>query len=1150
MPRSSRSKSHKQSKHSSREYTDFDEDVKMKERNDNSDGKKNGVSVKDSKDSLASGEKRKLGKDLDGSHANGSVSEEYATPSKRRKDKIHGGSDRWNGDVGEEKSEVVNVDDKKLKSKDLVKVVGESKSKTSRKHDVDSASVVVVEKDGSKSGSGSRSEKRSDKESGRKEGRQIKENKETKDKDRGSERERKIHDSKREVEAVPTQVDNQPSKRGREHNEWPIEEELRNIELEKELEKRMRRREGYSDKDRYQDDVKDDDERILSTKSGHAKDSDDERILSTKSGHAKDSKHKDEVYGDKFREGSNRETRPKEDKCRNDGDPVSKSRDVKYRGENGKGSKHKDDKYREDGEKVRREDKYHEDGNRDVRNKDRKNHDDGDRDSRRRDEKHREGGGRVEKNRDDKHMQDDNRDYRHKEERYREDGDRDHRHKNSRPRDDTDREKRVRDPKHRDVHASRAHSSEVDTKNMKDDMDADLSHGQKNKRSGSPIYDDRVARHKDDKDRRIDNDKDERSMNDAKVDPTPERGRPSSRNDMEITGNHSRHRSSPSNKFYPTRDHHRISKQEETKYRDSVHEERACHNVNSNRYFTSAPGQSDKISSRSLEKITQKDDNFIDDLSVERHRRSDARSSPLVDSSPSSASNGRRHLNRLDVRRNLDVDELGQRSSGSKDAKEYSDKDGKVNHKLVMEVHPDNDLSHVDGDNWSVSSPYVRSGPFSGNHKSLLPLQPLYRTGSDSPLGFGSSEDDRSKSNGRHRRSGDSNMGRPQSNWKNVPNWPSPLTNGGYIPFQHIPPPIFNPAMQQFVPPIFGRPPMQVNHAGMPYHVPDGDRFSGHGHPLWRNQLEESIPPPIHSWETNNAVFGDGSHGYGRLDWDHGRTQLNNQMWESSADLWKGQDSHKIDHSVNRPTDEFWSGPTGQHVENEHSQPDNIQEVATNNIPEIMKASEIPRISVVAKEDDPLIPQVYLSKIDISEDLTQPELYDQCTNMLALDQASVSDEFDCKILFLEAKEGIEADISNGASLFAAIDDSVFEKAMSLYTKHKVPFVSINQEGVSVSSSDQEKGGPDNSGKLVEEAVEEENELLIQKVDMKEDKSDEQISTSEKMDMEVDGGCEIEVKDSSGNKVDNLLVLTNNVSMPELIESGLVNLSRIHDESTH
>ncbi|KAJ9555733.1 hypothetical protein OSB04_010347, partial [Centaurea solstitialis] len=356
-----------------------------------------------------------------------------------------------------------------------------------------------------------------------------------------------------------------------------------------------------------------------------------------------------------------------------------------------------------------------------------------------------------------------------------------------------------------------------------------------------------------------------------------------------------------------------------------------------------------------------------------------------------------------------------------------------------------------------------------------------------------------------------------------------------------MPPPMFNPAMQQFMPPIFGRPPMQINHAGMPYHIPDGDRFSGHGHPLWRNQMEESVPPPLHGWETNNAVFG-------RVDWDHGRAQLNNQMWESSADLWKGQDSHKLDHSANKPTDEIWSGQTGQHVENEDIQLDNIQEVVANDNPESMKVSEGPTVSVVAKEEDPLtIPRVYLSKIDISEDLTRPELYEQCTNMLALDQASVSDEFDCKILFLEAKEGIEADIGNGASLFGAIDDSIFKKAMSLYTKNKVPFVATSQEGVTkfVSSSDQEKGDRENAEKLVEEAVLEENEPLIQKVEMNEDKSDEHISTSEKMDMDLDGGCEVEVKDSLVKEADNLLVLSNNSNvavMGESIELGSVILT--------
>lgn len=226
MPRSSRSKSHKQSKHSSkeaaaastvREYSGSDEDVKMKDRSSNG-GKEDGVSFRISKDSSVSGERRKHVKDLFSSHGNGDVSEEYTTSSKRKEEKSHGGSDRWNGGSSDEKGVVVNIENKELlKSKDLSKVVGESKSKSSRRHDAESASVVVLEKDESKSGSGNRGEKRkSEKESARKESSQHKENKESKDKDRGSDRGRKAHTDKLEAEASTKQVENQSSKRGKE----------------------------------------------------------------------------------------------------------------------------------------------------------------------------------------------------------------------------------------------------------------------------------------------------------------------------------------------------------------------------------------------------------------------------------------------------------------------------------------------------------------------------------------------------------------------------------------------------------------------------------------------------------------------------------------------------------------------------------------------------------------------------------------------------------------------------------------------------------------------------------------------------------------------------------------------------------------------
>lgn len=248
MPRSSRSKSHKQTKHGAKEaavvaaakdYTDSEEDVvvKMKERNGKEDSS---PSVRVSRES-ASGEKRKFtssakdGKDLP-VHSNGDAGEDYVA-SKRRKEKE---SDRWNGG-GDEKGEALNVEkemDKVVKVKDSKSGgVVEPKSKTSsrrhesgseRKEESSVSVVVVVEKEESKGGGGGNSEskRKGEKDFGRKEGHQHKDSKESKEKDRGSDRERKVLEGKRgdaEVRitdgelAMRKQGEDQQSKRGREH---------------------------------------------------------------------------------------------------------------------------------------------------------------------------------------------------------------------------------------------------------------------------------------------------------------------------------------------------------------------------------------------------------------------------------------------------------------------------------------------------------------------------------------------------------------------------------------------------------------------------------------------------------------------------------------------------------------------------------------------------------------------------------------------------------------------------------------------------------------------------------------------------------------------------------------------------------------------
>ncbi|KAI7730902.1 hypothetical protein M8C21_013324 [Ambrosia artemisiifolia] len=950
MPRSSRSKSHKQSKH--REYSGSDEDVKVKEKsssNNNNNGKDDVGSVRVSKSSTVSGERRKHDKDL-----------------------LNG--DRWNGGG--------SSDDKGMVVIDIGDKEDESKS-------------------------GSRGEKRkSEKDYVRKdkerEREKEKEYKEMKDKDRGSDKGRKGHGDKVEAEASLKQGEGQSSKKGKEVSDWPIEEELRNPELEKELEKRMRRRgEASSAKDKYQDDIKETEDRQLSTRSDRSK----------------DERHKNEEYGDI------RETRQKDEKHREDGERDRKSRDVKHRGESGRYNKHRDDKYHED--------KYSEDGNKETKYKD---------------DKYMENSEKDERSRDRKRRQDDDRDYKHKE------------------------EKKARDSKYRDV---------PEAKRLKDDNDRKT-----NNRDGSPVYDDRVARYKDDKDSRRGNEKDESSdyrsrssmkeprsesekRSSAKADSVSEWGRHGSRYaDVEISASHSRRRSSPSGSSYSTRDHHRFSKQEETKFRDYAYEDRARHNVHSSRDYESVPGQSDK-------KVSTKDDGYMGaEFSGEKRLRPDSRSSPQVDKSPSSTSNERRNLIKSDARKSLDLEEPGPRSGGYKDTV----KDGKGSRELVNEAHPSNDIPQVDNDNLSVSSPYARNSHFSGNSKSLLPppSPSTFRTGSDGPF-YGSTEDDRSKSNNRHRRMADTNMNRGQSqgqgqgqgNWNNVPNWPSPMAPGGYIPFQHVPPPMFHPLMPQFPPQIFGRPPMKLN-PGLPYPVPD------HGRPLaWRNQVDESVPPSLHGWDANNAVFGDESHLYGRLDWDH-RTQLSNRGWDQNGEMWKNQNAgggmemqsgqQKDGYSGQRSNDENWSGLTGQPDEGEQNQPDMQPETLNldKNGPEAQKVTESPQVFEVVKEDNSaLISQAYLSRVDVSKDLTQPELYEQCTSMMDLDQEAISDEFDFKILFLE--DGVNVDVTDNASLFSVTDDSVFQKAMFLYKKQKEDFRLTN--------TDAEKGGSEDNNSADEMAAE-------------------------------------------------------------------------------
>ncbi|KAH7840950.1 hypothetical protein Vadar_023768 [Vaccinium darrowii] len=322
-------------------------------------------------------------------------------------------------------------------------------------------------------------------------------------------------------------------------------------------------------------------------------------------------------------------------------------------------------------------------------------------------------------------------------------------------REDNDRDKRVRDVNYRDEQSSRDRTSgKSDIKHLRDESNApaELHNRKLNNRDSSPSFDDQSSRYKDDKGRRRTGDREDhgeirprsstkeqnyegekKSLSSMRVELGGDRGRSNSRSTaLEITGNrHSRQRNSPSSSSHALKDQYRLPKHEELKNRDYIHEERVSYNVTSSKdYAEKAP------LSRSIDKTLQKDDIRLAEFSAERHPKEDAHPSPLhlVDKSPSSTSNDRRQLNRSVVRRNLDMEDSGQRSGGSRDAKSPS---------------------QADGDNKSVSSPFSRSSNFSSNPRSLLPPPPPFRMGADSPLVVGSFDDDnRSKPNNRHRRIG------------------------------------------------------------------------------------------------------------------------------------------------------------------------------------------------------------------------------------------------------------------------------------------------------------------------------------------------------------------------------------------------------------
>ncbi|KAL5998998.1 hypothetical protein ACLOJK_009947 [Asimina triloba] len=802
--------------------------------------------------------------------------------------------------------------------------------------------------------------------------------------------------------------------------EWQIQDELRNPELEKELEKRIRRRrDGSDEREKRPEDVRDGDDTKFSSR--------DDLI---KIGRYKDDRQKD------ARNNEYKDDRHKDGRC-------SEYKDERHK--DGRCSEYKDERHKD----GRYGDKYREDLDRDHRYRDDKHRDEHSRD-------------RTSKKSGSKHFREENKpsDSRHKKVRP-QDSDRDvspyaddqsFRNKDSRGRkrssDDNEDQNDVKS------HSMKEHHIEAEKNSLRSSRPDPLSARGRSEPHHPLDFTDSASNRRGSPSPSARNVRDHYSHGPKEVDSvyrdsfSEERrqNRASSRELSSVIGEAER--------FSGPRS---VEKAKEK----------------SNNHVVELPAK--RVNS-SLSEVSQNSDHEATPIRLTEK----SPSSTSGDRRYSSIHGSRRSLDVEEMGRktgNLrDVEDIGRKSSISMDAdetgqKSFSSKDARENSVVddrVRELHLDkptmDDFSSdlLNRERTPVrSSSLNRPGQPPGNSASLLPPPPPFRLGVDSPSVLGSSEEEMRgqptdrKSGSRYKRTGDPNMARgPGNTWKGVANWPSSVTNG-FIPFQHGPPPSpFHPMVQQFpAASLFGvRPSMELGHAA--YHMHD---TGGHARPFgWQNPVENHM----HGWDGTNGVFGDESNIYGRPDWDQNRHLIGNRGWEMGADPWKGQNGamnmdisanqKDQDNSISIPADDTWTGQSSQLTRNEKNHSDRLPGTPAEGLgvkrsdgtPAAKDTTEILQEFVHKKTAEPSklstdnstpFYQFYLSKLDISMDLAHPD----CLSLLKIGRETSEEVNSAKYARFEDDTKMGAKNHNynlRDSLFPAITESVFQRSMELYKR--------------------------------------------------------------------------------------------------------------------
>lgn len=401
------------------------------------------------------------------------------------------------------------------------------------------------------------------------------------------------------------------------------------------------------------------------------------------------------------------------------------------------------------------------------------------------------------------------------------------------------------------------------------------------------------------------------------------------------------------------------------------------------------------------ERLKQKDDHQPRDVPLEistssqfdRTPRKDKHTSPKHLSEKSPSSGDQRFSGRLSGGRNLDS--KGERNSLTK----YRDRDGD----LSQERSHHQDRAKVPFREQTPSGSSMSRGHFPGNSPNH-PLPPSRHRNDDSFLG--SHDDDRRPQSGDrrfhgHQKRNDMNSVRGHGHaWNNPPNWPSPVSNG-FVPIQHGAPG-FHPPVHQFAgPPMFNiRPQMKLNQPGVSYPMHDGvDRFSTHMRPFgWPNPLDESCPPHMQVWNGGSGVFPSEPYLYGRQEWDQNRPHTGNRGWELTGDASKGlNEVPDAEHPVAKKEPDsaataISDSSSGQHNLQPLVEQKEIKDLTSENFEakddskSALKSLEAPRgaqlMTSMLSKNGAVFCKSYLSRISVSHDLVESELYKRCISLL------------------------------------------------------------------------------------------------------------------------------------------------------------------------